>query len=275
VLEAQELLNNLGVILKLAENAGQAILQTYEQKDLDLTLKPDLSPLTRADSIAHELITAGLNALQPALPVLSEESKLIAYEERQQWITYWLVDPLDGTKEFLKRNGQFTTNIALVQRGEPVLGVIHAPALGLSYYAAKGHGAYKKRASGSPVAITVRRGLTGPPRVAVSRSHSSEALPQFLEALQEYEELSIGSSLKFCLIAEGTADLYPRLGPTMEWDTAAGQCIVETAGGSVTDLQGNRLRYNKRSLFNPHFVASGGDGNRIKSSAPACTYNNG
>jgi 3'(2'), 5'-bisphosphate nucleotidase len=266
-MDQSEVWKELPAIVELAQQAGQAILKAYDKQGLEVALKSDQSPLTRADRIGHHLITTGLQSLRPTLPVLSEESKVAPYEERQLWFAYWLVDPLDGTKEFIKRNGEFTTNIALIVGRQPVLGVIYAPALDLTYYGARKKGAFKTKAGGKPVTIAARQSYLGPPRVVVSRSHYNTALQPFLDELHGYEQLSIGSSLKFCLVAEGTADLYPRLGPTMEWDTAAGQCIVEAAGGHVTDLQGQALSYNKRFLLNPHFIVSSRNGKRFKSLA--------
>lgn len=199
-----------------------------------------------------------LQVLTPHLPILSEESRETLYRERSNWPLFWLVDPLDGTKEFIKRNGEFTVNIALIQGHEPVLGVVHAPALDTTYSAAKGYGAFKGDGLADPSRITTSD-PDGKVRVVVSRSHAGPETENFLERLRERIELefvSIGSSLKLCLIAEGRAHLYPRLGPTMEWDTAAAHCVVESAGGFVKEKgSGKPLRYNKRELRNPHFLA--------------------
>jgi 3'(2'), 5'-bisphosphate nucleotidase len=253
----QMVLNSqLRAIITLAEEAGRAILSVYDQKDVGITFKAGESPLTRADMASHHLILAGLKALTPDLPVLSEESKSVAYQERQKWNTYWLVDPLDGTKEFIGRNGEFTVNIALIQNGHSIVGVVHAPALNLTYYAAQGEGAFRQKWGENPVEIRVNAEPVDKLKVVASRSHISAALKHFLGKLDSYQCLNMGSSLKFCLVAEGSADLYPRLGPTMEWDTAAGQCVVEVAGGTVTDLQGEPLYYNKPDLLNPDFMVS-------------------
>jgi 3'(2'), 5'-bisphosphate nucleotidase len=246
--------SQLQAIIALASEAGEAILSVYGEKDFGITLKSGQSPLTRADMAAHDVIVAGLGAITPGLPVLSEESKAVPYQERRQWDTYWLVDPLDGTKEFIKREGEFTVNIALIQNGSPLLGVVHAPTLDLTYYAALPEGAFRQNSDHTPAKIRVNEEPDNRLKIVVSRSHISAALERFLGKLGTYECLNMGSSLKFCLVAEGSADLYPRLGPTMEWDTAAGQCIVEAAGGTVTTLQGKRLCYNKPDLLNPDFM---------------------
>lgn len=244
-------------IIQLAEKAGQAILAVYKEKNFGVTLKKDASPVTHADKAAHQLILDGLKGLVPKLPVLSEESPEISYEERKDWAAYFLVDPLDGTKEFIKRNGEFTVNIALIEDRNPILGVVHAPASGKTYFASRGQGAFRIMSGGQPVRISVSHYGNGKIRIIASRSHVDPSLARFLPRFKEYEYMQLGSSLKFCLVAEGSAHLYPKWGPTMEWDTAAGQCIVEEAGGSVTDLQGDPLVYNKPDLQNPHFLAGG------------------
>jgi len=246
----------LEAVRRLALEAGEAILHVYVG-DFDIVAKSDHSPVTEADLAAHRLIEAGLRALAPGLPVLSEEGADIPYATRQRWQRYWLVDPLDGTREFIKRNGEFTVNIALIEGGEAVLGVVHAPALGLTYGARRGGGAWKW-ADSQPLRIHARSRATTPPCVAASRSHADGRLQAYLDALGEHTRLNMGSALKSCLVAEGAADLYPRLGPTSEWDTAAAQCIVEEAGGFVTDTAMRRLRYNdKESLLNPEFFVFG------------------
>ncbi|MFT0813732.1 3'(2'),5'-bisphosphate nucleotidase CysQ [Synechococcus sp. OH20] len=251
----QDLADLLPRVSRLSETAGQAILEIYRQDQIQVRDKTDFSPLTEADLAAHHLILQGLQDLTPGIPVLSEECGGIPYSERQQWRQFWLVDPLDGTREFIGRNGQFTVNIALVEAGIPILGVVHAPALGLTYRAAQGLGAYKGKEP-----IRARPPAQAPLQVVVSRSHRSPETEQFLERLRRrygsLEVKSVGSALKFCLVAEGSAHLYPRFGPTLEWDTAAAHCIVEQAGGSVTNLQGDPLRYNKPELHNPPFVAA-------------------
>jgi len=248
----------LKAVIPIAREAGEAILAIYET-DYAIEHKDDATPLTEADMAAHHIIEAGLQTLSPDIPVLSEESAKISFEQRQQWSTYWLVDPLDGTREFIKRNGEFTVNIALIENGEAVVGAIYVPVTGVSYFACRTHGAYKKLADGEPQRIHVRALPTdGPLIIAGSRSHRGESLNRFLEKIGDYEIISMGSSLKSCLVAEGSADLYARLGPTSEWDTAAAQCVVEEAGGRITDTEMQRLRYNtKDELLNPHFFVSG------------------
>jgi len=238
-------------------------MDIYAQTDLGTTYKADDSPLTRADMVSHHLILNALQTLEPKLPVLSEESKARPYEERQQWSAFWLVDPIDGTKEFIKRNGEFTVNIALVVNGVPELGVVYAPALHTTYSAAQGVGAFKQTSEMNSITIrTTEKQESGTAlKVVASRSHAGPETESFLANLKqsvgEVETLSVGSSLKLCLVAEGVAQLYPRFGPTMEWDTAAAQCVVEQAGGAVSDLQGQRLHYNKPNLLNPYFMVSG------------------
>ena len=247
----------LEAVEALARDAGRRILEIYET-DFAVTRKADQSPVTEADHAAQALILAGLARLAPDVPVLAEESAEVPYERRAGWERLWLVDPLDGTKEFVSRNGEFTVNIALIERGAPVLGVVHVPVQDLTYAACRGGGAYKRIGDGAPVAIhAARYDGARAPRVVASRSHARRADAGFLERLGAHELLAIGSSLKFCLVAEGAADVYPRLGRTMEWDTAAAQCIVEAAGGKVLDPDNRPLHYNKRSLDSPWVIASG------------------
>jgi len=247
----------LSDVSALAVRAGRAIMEVYAQTDPGTTYKADDSPLTRADLASHHLLLKGLGRCTPHLPMLSEESAEIAYDERRGWDRYWLIDPLDGTKEFLKRRNEFTVNVALIERGTPVLGVVHAPALDVTYAAARGLGATKQQGRGPAKPIHVADYRTGGLKVVVSRSHAGPEIEAVLRTLDPVESISIGSSLKLCLVAEGAAHFYPRLGPTMEWDIAAAQCIVEEAGGSVTDLEGHPLRYNKPSLENPSFLVRG------------------
>jgi 3'(2'), 5'-bisphosphate nucleotidase len=245
-------------VVILARAAGRAVMQVYSEVNPAVEYKPDHSPLTQADMASHHVIVDGLAALKQDWPILSEESQEIPFEQRRSWHTYWLVDPLDGTREFLRRNGEFTVNIALMEDNRPILGVVCAPAIEKLYSAGRGCGAWV--AHGETVsAIRAVKAAKGCTRVVVSRSHAAgeEKLEGFPELAQPCEYVVMGSSLKFCLVAEGAADLYPRTGPTMEWDTAAAQCIVEQAGGSVTDLEGNPMRYNKPVLLNPGFVVRG------------------
>lgn len=250
-------------VVVLATEAGRRILDVYERQ-FDVSRKDDGSPLTDADRAAHETIVARLATLTPGIPVLSEESARIDYSERAGWQRFWLVDPLDGTKEFVNRNGEFTVNIALIENGTPVLGVVYVPVTGVSYLAVHGQGAWKETGGCDRQPIRVRRYRGGRATVVASRSHRGDAVDRFLDNLKaregEYDTESLGSSLKLCRVAEGAADVYPRLGPTSEWDTAAAQCVVESAGGHVTDLDGQPLRYNKPNILNPWFLVTGGDG---------------
>lgn len=242
---------------EIARKAGTAILKIYEQ-DFEVMEKADKSPLTEADLAAHHVIVDELQSLTPDIPVLSEESAGISYDTRAKWQTYWLIDPLDGTKEFIKRNGEFTVNIALIHEGKAVLGVVYVPVTQITYYGDSQQGAFKMDAVGNSSAMRVTSKHQTPLRVAGSRSHAGDSLLQFLDKLGEHEIISMGSSLKLCLVAEGKADLYPRLGLTSEWDTAAAQAVVEAAGGKVTDSNMNPLLYNtKESFLNPHFFVFG------------------
>ena len=248
-------------LLDLADRAAAEILAVYGT-EFAVAHKDDDSPLTEADARAHRVLVEGLAALTPDIPVLSEESAAIPWAERQRWERWWLVDPLDGTKEFVKRNGEFTVNMALIERGRPIVGVVQVPVTGIAYCATEGVGAFKRARGGRPERITVRTPAAEPPRVVASRSHRGEALDAWLAALGPHAIVAVGSSLKFCVVAEGGADLYPRLGPTMEWDTAAGQCVAECAGARVLDAQGDALRYGSEQLLNPHFIVIGGRGQR-------------
>ncbi len=244
-------------LLDIARKAGQAILEVYHQ-DFSVEQKEDSSPLTAADLASHRAIMQGLAAIDPETPVLSEEGANIPFSTRSQWLRYWLIDPLDGTREFVKRNGEFTVNIALIENGVPTVGVVHIPVSGISYLGQAGRGAWKVDAENQSSAIQVNTSVQRPVRVAGSRSHAGDSLKRFLERVGEHEIVSMGSSLKLCLVAEGAADVYPRLGPTSEWDTAAAQAVVEAAGGRVTDTELEPLRYNtKDSLLNPHFLVFG------------------
>jgi len=245
----------------LARLAGDAIMVVYRE-DFDVEMKSDMSPLTAADLAAQKVIAAGLAQIDPALPVVSEEASQLPWEERREWSRYWLVDPLDGTREFIKRNGEFTVNIALIENGRPVLGVVLAPVTEELFVAARGHGAWWQVQRGAEWERISTRALANPPVAAGSRSHggSSEATLRRLLG-EEYQLHALGSSLKFCLIARGSADVYLRRGPTSEWDTAAAQCVLEEAGGAVLDLAGKPLHYNRgESLLNPEFLAVGDGG---------------
>jgi 3'(2'), 5'-bisphosphate nucleotidase len=245
-------------VIDIAWRAGAAILKVYESGDFKLAHKDDRSPVTAADRAAHQAIVEGLSALTPDWPVLSEESADIDFDERAQWSRYWLVDPLDGTREFLSHNGEFTVNIALIDDHESVLGVVYAPARQLLYYGIPGTGAFRAHADEPAAAIVVKRHAATPLRVVGSRSHRGDSLDTLLSHLGAYEMIAVGSSLKLCMVAEGSADLYPRLGPSSEWDTAAAHAVVLAAGGYVTSTAGLPLSYNySPDLLNPHFLVFG------------------
>ena len=245
-------------VTEIARRAGAAILEVYATGDRSAESKSDASPLTAADLRSHRLIVAALGELTPDIPVLSEEGAATAYPERAAWRRYWLVDPLDGTREFLSRNGQFTVNIALVEAHAPVLGVVQVPVSDTTYQGVPGVGAWRQAGAAAPEPIRVRPRAADPVRVVGSRSHRGDSLDAFLERLGAFELKPIGSSLKFCLVAEGSADVYPRLGPTSEWDTAAAHAVAAGAGGAVVQLDGTPLRYNdKAELLNPFFVVYG------------------
>ena len=248
---------DLEKVCAVARKAGSAIMEIYAG-DHDVEFKDDRSPLTAADKASHDVIMAGLRQHFPEIPILSEEGKDIPYAERKDWQRFWLVDPLDGTKEFIKRNGEFTVNIALVEAGRVVAGVVYVPAQDRMFFGRVGDGAWRVDDGNEAMAIKVRKadhegGLT----VVMSRSHPSPELADYLKDITVSEALPVGSSLKFCVVAEGRADLYPRLGPTMEWDTAAGQAVVEAAGGTVRQVNGSTLHYNKENLLNPFFIVKG------------------
>lgn len=238
----------------LARHAGQEILAVYDGGGGAQREKEDGSLLTDADLASHRAIVEGLSRLTPDIPVLSEEAAEIPYAERRGWTRFWLVDPLDGTREFIKRNGEFTVNIALIEDGAPVMGVVHAPVLDICYFAARGVGAFVQRGDEAERPIKAKCIADGESIKAVaSRSHSDERTAALLARLGPHDCVSMGSSLKLCLVAEGVAHLYPRLGPTMEWDTAAAHAVVMAAGGTVCDSTGTELRYNKPDLHNPEF----------------------
>ncbi len=253
-------------IIELATRAGRAILEVYAT-DFAVTKKADASPVTAADLASQAVILAGLDELTPGVPVIAEEAAAPSFEERRSWRRFWLVDPLDGTKEFVKRNGEFSVNIALVEAGVPVLGVVHAPVAGVTYVGVAAHAgqpasAWRFDAEGGGHPIHVRPPRAGEPlRVMVSRSHSTPATRDYLEQLRErygaVETIARGSAIKSCLVADGSAHLYPRLGPTCWWDTAAAQAVLMAAGGEMYALDGSgALRYGGEVLSNPGFVAT-------------------
>ncbi|MBA2816454.1 3'(2'),5'-bisphosphate nucleotidase CysQ [Candidatus Pantoea persica] len=240
-------------ICQLVREAGNTIMLIYEKEaPIDMSRKSDDSPVTAADIAAHDIILQGLKQLTPEVPVLSEEDSP-DWSERQQWQRYWLVDPLDGTKEFIKRNGEFTVNIALIDKGIPVLGVVYAPALDVLYCAADGK-AWKEEGGHK---IQIHAQDARPPLVVVSRSHADDELKEYLQQIGEHQTVATGSSLKFCLVAEGKAQLYPRFGPTNIWDTGAGHAVAIAAGAHVNDWTGKPLDYAPRESFlNPGFRVS-------------------
>lgn len=245
----------------IARRAGAAIMEVYDAGGMEVEYKEDDSPLTEADRRANTVITDALAKLKPELPVLSEESRRPGYDERRQWQCYWLVDPLDGTREFVKRNGEFTVNIALVGDGVAGLGVVHVPVSGVSYFGALELGAFRMEAGGEPAPIHSGAAAGALPlKMVASRSHLDPHVERVLQRLQaeygEVETVNMGSSLKMCLLAEGRADIYPRLAPTFEWDTAAAHAVLTAAGGEIYDTRFRPLRYNqKEDLRNPHFIA--------------------
>ncbi|MDX1421350.1 MAG: 3'(2'),5'-bisphosphate nucleotidase CysQ [Rubricoccaceae bacterium] len=253
----------LPTVRRLAEEAGELILAHHE-KPSPVDYKADDSPLTQADQASHEHLVARLEALTPDVPVLSEEHDPGDYAARRSWDRFWLVDPLDGTKEFVKKTGEFTVNIALVDGDEPVLGVVHVPVKGVTYFAARGVGAFKQEGGAAPAPIQARACDPQKLTVVASRDHAGPEVAAILQAMEaegvEVESASMGSSLKFCLVAEGKADFYPRTVPTFEWDTAAAQCVVEQAGGRLTTRDGARLRYNKEDIRNPSVFTAGDAG---------------
>ena len=247
--------NDAEKIVQAIKDAGREILTIYEQGDFDIEHKADQSPLTRADRASHHMLNAWLCERYPDIPVFSEEGTAIDYETRKHWKQFWLLDPLDGTKEFIKRNGEFTVNLGLIRDNHPVAGFIHVPCQGTFYCATETEGAYKIDAQGIRTAISVDRQPAGKLVAVRSRSHATTQETDIFERVGVTETLSVGSSLKFCRVAEGAAHLYLRFGPTWEWDTAAGQALVETAGGVVQGI-GEPLRYNKPRPLNSSFYAA-------------------
>ncbi len=245
---------NIQDIVTIAKEAGDAIMQVYKQ-NFEVEYKQDSSPLTLADKKANDIIETGLNQLSVNFPILSEEGRSIPYEDRKHWEYFWLVDPLDGTKEFVKKNDEFTVNIALIYKDTPVLGVVYAPALDMCYWAKQDEGAFKDGQK-LPLKTKEQRNTY---KIVASRSHMSDDTQAFIDAIdtnKEKELVSIGSSLKICLVAEGEADIYPRLGSTMEWDTGAAHAIISESGGMLL-LHGcdNVVRYNRKLLVNSYFIA--------------------
>jgi 3'(2'), 5'-bisphosphate nucleotidase len=248
---------NIQDIVTIAKEAGDVIMKIYGQ-DFEVEYKQDNSPLTLADEKANNIIEAGLRKLSVEIPILSEEGKEIPYKERKHWEYFWLVDPLDGTKEFVKKNGEFTVNIALIHKDMPVLGVVYAPALDICYWAKQGEGAFK---DGQKLPLKTKDQCSTY-KIVASRSHMSDDTQTFIDAIdanKEKELISIGSSLKICLVAEGEADIYPRLGPTMEWDTGAAHAVLIEAGKILCKYENNKYtqhKYNKKTLLNCWFIVA-------------------
>ena len=249
---------DINSLVNICSEAGDEILKIYSKTDkkyMEIEYKSDNSPLTLADKASHKIICKSLKKLYPKIPILSEEGALIPYQERKYWKLFWLIDPIDGTKEFIKKNGEFTINIALIKNQEPITGIVYAPALEKYWYGSPEgsfslEGNIKKR-------INVNNSIKNKLRIVASRSHSSPLLSKFLNSIDNYELVSMGSSLKICLVAEGSADIYPRLAPTMEWDTAAAHAVLKFADGNLIDLETKKeMRYNRKELRNSHFIAN-------------------
>ena len=244
-------------ILQVSKDAGESILDIYNNADPKIELKEDKSPLTAADISSHTIIVNRLRNITPKIPIISEEDCNIPLAVRSNWKEYWLIDPLDGTKEFINRIGEFTVIIALVRDNKPILGIIHVPVKNETYRGSKEFGSFHIKANQEKESISVANKNNNTIRIAASRSHPSKRLNLLLKELNNYEILNIGSSLKFCLVASGAADIYPRFGRTSEWDTAAGEAIVESAGGYVCALKGELMTYNtKHNFLNPDFLVS-------------------
>ncbi len=249
--------------LNIAIDSGREILNIYD-KEIAINSKEDKSPITQADINSNNLIVSRLKKLEPNIPILSEES-LVEWEKRKNWGTYWLIDPLDGTKEFINRNGEFTVNISLIENNNPIFGIIYSPVKSLLYYALKNNGCYKLQTNSNLKTlkdfnkININNVNNSTIKVIGSRSHSSKEFEIWIEnKFKNFELITIGSSLKFCILAEGKADIYPRLGPTSEWDIAAGHIILEEAGGKLKTIDNKDILYNtKEDILNPYFIAYG------------------
>ena len=242
-------------VIELAKQAGSVIMEVYNT-DFDIQIKNDKSPVTEADTKANQVIDDGLLKITPDIPILSEEGRDIPFEERSKWESFWLVDPLDGTKEYIKKNDEFTVNIAYMQNNLPVFGVVYAPALNEMYWGSIEKGAFKSVAGDSFNPIRVKSEINNPVQIATSRSHPSSKMDNFLAQFDTFDLHRMGSSLKICSVADGRVHFYPRLGPTMEWDTAASHAVINSAGGELIKYGTNKpLEYNKRNLVNPEFIA--------------------
>jgi len=242
-------------VLDISKEAGAVIMEVY-QTAFEVELKDDRSPVTLADKLANSLILERLIKIDPSIPILSEEGQTIPYAERKEWVRFWLIDPLDGTKDFIKKNGEFTVNIALVENQSPIFGVVYAPASDLLFWGSLENGAWKKEGHNPVQAMAVATQVDNTVQIAVSRSHPSRKMNKFIAQFVKYKLEPLGSSLKICRVADGTAHLYPRLSPTMEWDTAAAHAVLKSAGGEMIRVgTHSSLRYNKQDLLNPEFIA--------------------
>ena len=250
-----EIKKYIPLIIDAARDAGIKILEVYNSEDFGVEEKGDHSPLTKADQLAHQTIVEKLKETE--LPILSEEGAKIPYKERKEWEYFWMVDPLDGTKEFIKKNGEFTVNIALIHNQKPILGVVYAPVLDKLYFGGEGIGAFKSENMDPQVELKIIENENGAKRIVASRSHLNEETKKYIEQYKDAETVSMGSSLKFMLIADSEADIYPRFAPTMEWDTAAANAVLRGLNIEVINMEDNKpLRYNKENLLNPNFKVS-------------------
>jgi len=243
-------------LIEISKDAGKAILEVYNS-NFGHQIKEDLSPLTKADTLSNNIICERLKVITPDIPILSEENSDIPFNIRSSWEQYWLVDPLDGTKEFIKKNGEFTVNIALIENNTPIFGIIHLPVTNETYWGSSTKGSFYIKGNNQKTKLCVENKIRSQVRIVASRSHPSKMLDTLLEEIGEYKIITKGSSLKFCLIAKGQADIYPRLGPTSEWDIAAGHAIVKFAGGSLLTIDGESMQYNlTENNLNPYFVVA-------------------
>ena len=242
-------------VIEITKQAGAVIMDVYKT-NFEIHIKNDKSPVTEADTRANDIITAGLLKIAPDIPILSEEGGDVSFEERTKWDSFWMVDPLDGTKEFIKKNGEFTVNIAYMQNNLPVFGVVYAPALNEMYLGSIEKGAFKSVAGDSFNPIRAKSQLNNPVQIVTSLSHPSSKMDNFLAQFDTFDLHPMGSSLKVCLVADGSVDFYPRLGPTKEWDTGAAHAVLRAAGGEIIKYGTNEpLEYNKQNLLNPEFIA--------------------
>jgi len=243
-------------LIEISKDAGKAILEVYNS-NFGHQIKEDLSPLTKADTLSNNIICERLKVITPDIPILSEENSDIPFNIRSSWEQYWLVDPLDGTKEFIKKNGEFTVNIALIENNTPIFGIIHLPVTNETYWGSSTKGSFYIKGNNQKTKLCVENKIRSQVRIVASRSHPSKMLDTLLEEIGEYKIITKGSSLKFCLIAKGQADIYPRLGPTSEWDIAAGHAIVKFAGGSLVTIDREPMQYNlTENNLNPYFVVA-------------------